>query len=93
MIYSLSYNAITKVFTEHAYVQYPCVQFKDVDLKYHDFLVKILTSKGVTNMYFNHFVIEMVSENNKKLYVGYHDNFLYIGADVSRLTDSKTIEI
>lgn len=83
-----SYNHIVRVHTEHAYVQHPYVVIHEAD-EFWKTLKGYLKFVGVTDIYFNHYVIEL----DNGMYIGYNDSRIFFGTKISKMSDSETIEL
>lgn len=90
---SILHVRVVKIHTEHSYVQHPILNFEDKEHKVFNQILKILSTLLVPYFYKNHFVIECIDGNDNIYYIGYDDNMISIGTEMSVMNDSKSFEV
>lgn len=85
--------SIVKIHTEHSYVQHPFFKCEDNEHKVFNQILKILSTLLVPCFYKNHFVFECIDGNDNVYYIGYNDNMISIGTEMSVMNDSKSFEV
>ena len=84
---------ISKVHTEHCYVQNAICKIQDKEHAIWLQIKSLLTTLCVPSMYLNHFVLECVNTDNQTFYIGYNDNAVTIGLKIGKMSDSKTHKV